>query len=215
MSDMLLALWSTLAVAVAAHGVKGGAHPAWPIALAAALGLGFLTKGPIALLLPGFALLWLAVRHRARCRVPARGRGSPRPSSSVGWPRAGSCWSSAGSAGARSSTFFLRENLQRFAASTYDSGFRSGSTCPPISRRERPGRSFFPLAAWHAWRREGTSGRFLVGWLALMLVPLSLSRGKIDYYLLPVLPGRVPAGRPPLRVGAPGTRASARGRAWC
>jgi 4-amino-4-deoxy-L-arabinose transferase-like glycosyltransferase len=188
MSDMLLALWSTLAVAVAAHAAKGGAHPAWPIALAAALGLGFLTKGPIALLLPGFALLWLAVRHRAAL---------PRP-------RAWAAFAAAVVFGALAAGwfvlvyrrlgwgplehFFLRENLQRFAASTYDSGLPFWFYVPTYLAEGAPWSLFFPLAAWHAWRREGTSGRFLVGWLALMLVPLSLSRGKIDYYLLPFYP---------------------------
>ena len=42
----------------------------------------------------------------------------------------------------------------------------------------------FPLAAWRGARRGG----FLLLWMGLMAVPLSLSRGKIDYYLLPLLP---------------------------
>jgi hypothetical protein len=39
------------------------------------------------------------------------------------------------------------------------------------------------------WRlRRDPAARLLASWTALMLVPLSLSRGKIDYYLLPLLP---------------------------
>jgi 4-amino-4-deoxy-L-arabinose transferase-like glycosyltransferase len=188
MSDMLLALFSTLAVAIAARVVAGGAHPAWPIALAAALGLGFLTKGPIALLLPGLGIGWLAVRDRAS--LPR-----PRPLAAAaavvvfaalatGWfalvyRRLG--WGPL-------EHFFLRENLQRFAASTYDAQLPFWFYVPTYLAEGAPWSLFFPLAAWHAWRREGGAGRFLVGWFALMLVPLSLSRGKIDYYLLPFYP---------------------------
>ena len=32
------------------------------------------------------------------------------------------------------------------------------------------------------------SARFLLAWVALVLVPLTLSRGKVDYYLLPLYP---------------------------
>jgi hypothetical protein len=39
-----------------------------------------------------------------------------------------------------------------------------------------------------ARRAADPSLRFLLGWALLMAVPLSLSRGKIDYYLLPLLP---------------------------
>jgi 4-amino-4-deoxy-L-arabinose transferase-like glycosyltransferase len=188
MSDMLLALFSTLAVAIGARAVAGGAHAAWPVALSAALGLGFLTKGPIALLLPGLGLLWLTVRHRAalpRPRVLAAVAGAAVFAILAGgWfvlvhRRLG--WGPL-------EHFFLRENLQRFAASTYDAQLPFWFYVPTYLAEGAPWSLFFPLAAWHAWRREGTSGRFLIGWFALMLVPLSLSRGKIDYYLLPFYP---------------------------
>jgi 4-amino-4-deoxy-L-arabinose transferase-like glycosyltransferase len=188
MSDMLLALWSTVAVAVAARAVAGNAHPVWPIALAAALGLGFLTKGPIALLLPGLGLLWLAVRHRAALPRPrvlaALAAVAVFALLSGGWfvlvyRRLG--WGPL-------EHFFLRENLQRFAASTYDAQLPFWFYVPTYLAEGAPWSLFFPLAAWYAWKHERASGRFLVGWFALMLVPLSLSRGKIDYYLLPFYP---------------------------
>ena len=74
MSDMLMTLWCTLAVAI---GVRVFAAPPsrWAAAaLGAALGLGFLTKGPVAVLLPGFALVLLAVEARRE------GRAWPPPS---------------------------------------------------------------------------------------------------------------------------------------
>lgn len=188
MSDMLLALFSTLAVAVAARAVAGGAHPAWPVALAAALGLGFLTKGPIALLLPGLGIGWLAVRHRASL---------PRPRLVAAVSALAVCAALAGGwfvlvyrrlGWGPLEHFFLRENLQRFAASTYDAQLPFWFYVPTYLAEGAPWSLFFPLAVWHAWRREGDAGRFLAGWFALMLVPLSLSRGKIDYYLLPFYP---------------------------
>jgi dolichol-phosphate mannosyltransferase len=140
MSDMLLALWTTLAIAIGARAVRGGAHAAWPIALAAALGLGFLTKGPIALLLPGLGLLWLAWSHR---------RSLPRPSVpaalvgtavfaviALGWfvavqRRLG--WGPL-------EHFFLRENLERFAGGTYDAQ-RPFWYYVPTTGQGAPGRS--------------------------------------------------------------------------
>ena len=44
------------------------------------------------------------------------------------------------------------------------------------------------VAIARAWSTPDRSLRFLLAWAALMAVPLSLSRGKIDYYLLPLLP---------------------------
>ncbi len=188
MSDMLLALWTTLAMAIGARAFRDGAHPAWPIALAAVLGLGFLTKGPIALLLPGLGLGWFAWTRRAAL---------PRPrvwiaclaavvflALALGWfvavqRRLG--WGPL-------AHFFLRENLQRFAADTYDAQRPFWYYVPTFLAEGAPWSLFLPLAALHALRRDDAPSRLLLAWLALMLVPLSLSRGKIDYYLLPFYP---------------------------
>jgi 4-amino-4-deoxy-L-arabinose transferase-like glycosyltransferase len=188
MSDMLLALWTTLAMGIALRAFREAAHPAWPIALAAVLGLGFLTKGPIALLLPGLGFAWLAWTRRNS--LPR-----PRPwiaglavlvfaSVALGWfvavqRRLG--WGPL-------EHFFLRENLQRFAADTYDAQRPFWYYVPTFLAVGAPWSLFLPLAAFHALRRDDKPSRFLLAWLALMLVPLSLSRGKIDYYLLPLYP---------------------------
>jgi hypothetical protein len=90
--------------------------------------------------------------------------------------------------------FFLRENLQRFAAQTYDSGRDWWFYAPAYLAVGLPWSLFLP-AALSCYVREdlaqqpGLAGsRLLSGWAGLMLVPLSLSRGKLDYYLLPLLP---------------------------
>ena len=177
-------------MAIGVHAFRGGAHAAWPIALAAVLGLGFLTKGPIALLLPGLGLAWLAWTHRAS--IPrtrpwiAAAAALVFAVIALGWfvaveRRLG--WGPL-------AHFFLRENLQRFAASTYDAQRPIWYYVPTYLAEGAPWSLFLPLAAWHALRRRTSDAgsRFLLAWLALMLVPLSLSRGKIDYYLLPFYP---------------------------
>jgi 4-amino-4-deoxy-L-arabinose transferase-like glycosyltransferase len=193
MSDMLLTLWSTLAVALAAAVVRTGAA-AWALpALGVVLGLGFLTKGPIALVLPGLAMLLLA-------RGPGGAR-LLRPPASVAAALAfavvGLGWFVAvylrlGSAPLE--YFFLRENLARFAGETYDTGRAAWYYLPTYLAEGLPWSLLFPLAATRLAGRgvdaaaEGGRARLLLYWVALMLVPLSLSRGKLDYYLLPLYP---------------------------
>jgi 4-amino-4-deoxy-L-arabinose transferase-like glycosyltransferase len=65
MSDMLLTLWSTLAMALAVAAFRDGNASGWYIpVLGAVLGLGFQTKGPMALLLPGLGILGLLWQRR-------------------------------------------------------------------------------------------------------------------------------------------------------
>lgn len=190
MSDMLLALWTTLAMAIGVRALRGDAPAGWPLALAAVLGLGFLTKGPIALLLPGLGLAWLAWTRRGswpRPRAWTLGAGALLfVVIALGWfvaveRRLG--WGPL-------AHFFLRENLQRFAAVTYDAQRPFWYYVTTYLAEGAPWSLFLPLAAWHALRRDAkdAGSRFLLAWLGLMLVPLSLSRGKIDYYLLPFYP---------------------------
>jgi hypothetical protein len=189
MSDMLLTLWSTLALALGTALLDDEAGPASRSGLAAALGaalaLGFLTKGPVALLLPGLGLLALLWKR------PGLARSSARPAAlaalvllllALPWfvmvqQRLG--WQPL-------VYFFLRENLERFAGDTYDSG-RSAFYYLPVYLAEGLPWSALLLPALLRLRRE-PSARLLAAWMGLMLVPLSLSRGKIDYYLLPLYP---------------------------
>src|SRR5262249_13355775 len=104
MSDMLLSLFSTLAVAITVAALRPGASPALVPALGAVLGLGFLTKGPVALLLPGLAIL-LVLWSRLRGPLPVRaGASYSRPPSSPQSASAGSWRSPFGSARDRSPT---------------------------------------------------------------------------------------------------------------
>lgn len=191
MSDMLLALWSTLAVGVAVRGCRPN-PPAWLVpALGALLGLGFQTKGPIALVLPGLALLLLLLGRPRGARAPLGAAGLALglalfAALGLGWFAA--LYLRLGAAPLVH--FFLRENVQRFAGETYDTGREVWFYLPTYLAEGLPWSLFVPVALGSLRsERPGRAGaRFLAGWAALMAVPLSLSRGKIDYYLLPLYP---------------------------
>ena len=186
MSDMLLTLWCTLAVAIGVTTTdEKGATPARMAALGATLGLGFLTKGPVALVLAGFGLALLALRGHAgrRPHVNARGLAAAAivfATFGLGWFAAVAWRLGAGPL----EYFFLRENLERFAGETYDADRSPLFYVWTYFAAGLPWSLLFPLAAVRGARRAS----FLLLWMGLMAVPLSLSRGKIDYYLLPLLP---------------------------
>lgn len=210
MSDMLLTLWTTLAYLLAVR-LFQPESPSWTLpALGATLGLGFLTKGPVALLLPALGIAGIV--HRFRGRSPISRAGVVLALAlflaiglgwfvALGW-RLG--WEPL-------AYFFLRENLQRFAGQTYDVGREWWFYGPAYLAVGLPWSLFLPVALSCYLRDDlaGTPGmagsRQLAVWAGLMLIPLSLSRGKIDYYLLPLLPAlslvlghyftRVPWGR--------------------
>jgi len=190
MSDMLLTLSSTLALALGVALLH--AAPPYRSALSALLGavlaLGFLAKGPVALLLPGLGLLALAWMRRERLRgivgLPI-GIGA-LVFSAVALPwfvlvllRLG--WEPIG-------YFFLHENLERFAGETYDSGGSALYYLAAYAVGGLPWSLVLPLALWRLRREPDAGAALLAIWVGLMLVPLSLSRGKIDYYLLPAYP---------------------------
>jgi 4-amino-4-deoxy-L-arabinose transferase-like glycosyltransferase len=184
MSDMLLALWCTLAMALGVAAARSPRPEAPMAALGGVLGLGFLTKGPIALVLPGLGLGLLAARGgEGRLRPGRRALAAAAATFAVvglGWFVAVARREGLGPL----EYFFLRENLERFAGETYDAGRSPFFYVWTYLAAGLPWSLLFPLAAWRGRRR----GALLLLWLALMAIPLTLSRGKIDYYLLPLLP---------------------------
>lgn len=187
MSDMLLTLLTLLAGRAFLKS-EIDVRPAWLAACGVFLGLGFLTKGPIAWI---YFLALLA----AFCLAERR------------WPKILTVYGVAGALLAVGiglswfvllylrqgieplKWFFLRENLQRFAASTYDADHPWWYYLFVYAIGGLPWSVLLPPALIFAFRAGSPPIlRVLFYWSLLMLVPLSLSRGKIDYYLLPLLP---------------------------
>jgi len=190
MSDMLLAVWTTLAAALLVRAWQP-APPSWLLpAAGAALGLGLASKGPIALLIPALALVPLLAQER---RVPPWRPGALALAAlafavlGLGWfvllfLRLG--WEPL-------QHFFLRENLERFAGEAYDVGRPPWFYLPAYLAQGLPWSAFLPVALLRLLSAPAPERRssWLLGlWPALVLVPISLSRGKIDYYLLPIYP---------------------------
>ncbi|HEX9187340.1 MAG TPA: glycosyltransferase family 39 protein [Vicinamibacteria bacterium] len=191
MSDALLTLWTTLAVACAVLAWRPGA-PSWAVpAFGALAGLGFATKGPVALVVVGCALLLLLWENRRR---PVPGRWGRLALAALAFAVLGLGWFVLvfRRLGAEPLVFFFfRENLERFAGEAFDVGRPFWFYPPAYLAEGLPWSPFLPIALWRLLRSRGEDvarTRFLALWAAFVLVPLSLSRGKIDYYLLPVYP---------------------------
>jgi 4-amino-4-deoxy-L-arabinose transferase-like glycosyltransferase len=191
MSDMLLTAWSTLAFGCALA-MYGPQRPTWAaVALGLVLGLGFLTKGPVAVLLPGLGVLCLAVLRR-RSGLPLTRAGLLL--GLAAFAVAGLAWFAAlyWRLGPEPlAYFFLRENVERFAGETYDADRPPWFYLAVYLAEGAPWSLLLPAAAWRLLRSRGPDrapARLLLCWMGLMAVPLSLSRGKIDYYLLPLYP---------------------------
>jgi 4-amino-4-deoxy-L-arabinose transferase-like glycosyltransferase len=193
MSDMLLTLWSTLAAALIFR-LLSPATPSWTApALGLVLGLGFQTKGPISLLLPALAVLSLTAQGR---RLRPRLAWSALAGAILLFGVVGLGWfvlvlRRLGPAPLE--YFFLRENLQRFAGEAYDVGRPFWFYLPTYAGEGLPWSPLLAVAVRRALRPApdvsgAPAARFLAGWAALMVLLLSLSRGKMDYYLLPAYP---------------------------
>jgi 4-amino-4-deoxy-L-arabinose transferase-like glycosyltransferase len=192
MSDMPLALLSTLAVALAVFCCREEAPGFVVPLLGAVAGLGFATKGPIAVLIPGVAVLVLLLERR---RLPAAAGLLGLATAALAFLVLGFGWFALvyRRLGLEPLVyFFFRENLERFAAETYDIGRPLWFYLPAYLAQGLPWSPFLPLALARLLRAGDplarASARFLSLWPLVVLVPLSLSRGKLDYYLLPLYP---------------------------
>jgi 4-amino-4-deoxy-L-arabinose transferase-like glycosyltransferase len=189
MSDMLLTLWTTLAMALGLLCYQSKRPPSFVIlALAAVLGLGFLTKGPIALIIPGLGLLCILWQRR---RLPVISLPTILISALVfavfalGWFvvvffRMGM---------EPINFFFVRENLQRFSGAVHDVGRPVWFYLATYLGQGAPWSFLLPLGAVQFLRRPSDGeAKILILWVLLVAGLLTLSHGKIDYYLVPLYP---------------------------
>ena len=159
---------------------------AWlAIATGALAGLGFLSKGLIAVVLPGgIVILWALVRKRL-CDLAALAR--PRAAAAFLAVTLPWLWLAERAHPGFLQFFFVHEHLQRFATPaasrpgpiTYFAGlFLAGFL---------PGLPFFFCGVRQALRRDPIALFFLV-WFGVVLVFFSASRSKLPPYIFPALP---------------------------
>jgi 4-amino-4-deoxy-L-arabinose transferase-like glycosyltransferase len=187
MSDMLLTLLTLLAglIYLRSEASSRASRLPW---CGAVLGLGFLAKGPIAWIYFGALLVAVLVVERRLPRIFNRaGLLGTLAAVAIGLSWFLLVYLREGIEPLR--WFFLRENLQRFAATTYDADQPFWFYFAIFAVEGLPWSVFAVPAVFFAFRPGSPRVlRVLLLWSLLMLVPLSLSRGKIDYYLLPLLP---------------------------
>ncbi len=180
--DMLLTWWTTAAVAAFVFRRR------W--LFFACIGLGFLTKGPMALVVPICAAAgWqLAAEPDERRQFPWK-RGLPLALAiGLAWFAALSLWNRE-----LFGYFWRYELLERFASHTHGRSKPLWFFLPVLLAGFLPWTFFlFPTvpAAWRRWR-EGRLAPWhgmLLGWTLGPLCLLSLSGSKLPTYVLPLFP---------------------------
>ena len=164
----------------------------------ASIGLGVLTKGPVAVALPGMAFaLYLLVRRELGC---AREMMIPTGAlivAAIVFPWYGALYHAHGWTYIRS--FLISENVERFTSGLGVQQHRGPWFYIPVVLSDSfPWSLMLPLAAVLAWRSRspahrslGEGGRLdtlLWCWIAAIVGFFSLSAGKQDLYIFPIVP---------------------------
>ena len=192
--DMFFSLWITAAIQAFTYGLRLPSQGRWRRATAILLayfflGLGFLTKGPVVLVVPG--LLWLFWRPRGSSWVPPHLIAGTSIFVLVVLP-----WFLLVSKQFPSflEFFFLRGNLNRFFGQDPDQ----------LSVHQQPFHYYLPyllggafpwslylLAPWKKWwadLKTSSDARFAWSWLVPGFLFFSLGVGKLPTYVLPLFP---------------------------
>lgn len=196
MSDMLLTFFCTAAGVFLFAGIRDARRRAYHWWLASvAMALGVLTKGPVAVALPVAAfLLYLLVRGElGKIRLGHVGTAAATVIALAGsWFAL--LWRQNGTAAIYA--FFVKENLERFTGSAY--AVHRPFAFSPISLLADflPWSLFLPGVLVASLRERNGRGdaaaecatRFAWCWVAVVTLFFWVSRGEMDYYLLPALP---------------------------
>lgn len=186
-TDLYLTLWIVIAVDAGRRGTRAGGSRAWRVAAWASLGAGFLTKGPVVLLWTALPLLVWAAWTGSWRRV----RRLADPVGVAAFALVALPW-------------FLAQAAWRPGLLEYWLGgqIETRITAPYRGERE-PWWTYLLALTWAAWlwivpaaltlvrqaRAGRPAGRFLVAWVVVPLLALSLFPTKRVNYVLPALPG--------------------------
>lgn len=197
--DMLMTFFITLAIACFVRSVFLHRHgqPAtrWRYGFFVAMGLGFLTKGPMALVVPLAAVLswkWAERKLPAEQRTPAL----PWVSGLILTIAISLSWFAAMALSDRAllDYFWKYELVQRFGSKSHGRSQPLLFFVPVLIGGSLPW-LFLAVSAllnWLGLRKAGwnasPTGRLLAGWVLIPLVILSLSGSKLFTYVLPLFP---------------------------
>lgn len=166
---------------------------------AASMGLGFLTKGPVAVVLPAaFFIAFLIAEKKLSTVKPKHIVLGTLALCLIASPWFFFAYNANGMEAI--TYFFIRENFQRFSGATYDThrpiyfmvisllgGFLPWSIfLPPILYLSI--KKFLAERKTKVREEKTQSQLYLWLWIAVVVGFFSVSRGKIDYYALPAFP---------------------------
>lgn len=196
MSDIFLVLFDTITLALFYAGANNQPkrNLLWWLA-SVSMGLAFVTKGPIGIVLPGIAAIaYLAITKQLRSIRPVHVVVAAITVCLIAVPwfyaayQANGTWALA--------YFFIRENFERYAGGTYDTHKPVYFMLVSLLTGFLPWSIFLPGAfvdfigdCKSKFQTPQSKQRLLLWlWTALVTGFFSVSRGKIDYYVLPVYP---------------------------
>jgi 4-amino-4-deoxy-L-arabinose transferase-like glycosyltransferase len=193
--DLPLALFITAAIWCAIVGLCDPVERPglWLLAAGAAVGIGFLTKGPVAAIVPGIVVVpvWWIERRHVRWQ-PAALVGAAAVAVAIAAP-----WFlvMASIHGTRYlEGFFVGDNLERFATSRFNDPRPPWFYLPIVAGGLMPWTPLMlcgvaPFVEWvrRRWRPNAITVRSIV-WATLPLVFFTASIGKQPRYILPILP---------------------------
>jgi 4-amino-4-deoxy-L-arabinose transferase-like glycosyltransferase len=170
------------------------ARTAWWVVTGVAAGLGFLTKGPVAVVVPGIVLLPIWWRERRQLVGVWRGLAMAGVFGSlIGLPWYAAMWREHGTSYLDS--FFIGDNLERFATGRFNArrlpGYYLGVLLGGLLPWSAYAIALAPLSAsrLRGLMRSMTAEEWrLVIWAAAPIVFFTVSVGQQPRYILPVLP---------------------------
>src|SRR5688500_2943095 len=186
-TDLYLTLWIVIAVEAARRGTRPGGTRAWRVAAWAALGLGFMTKGPVVFLWTALPLLAWAAWTRSWLRVARLAD----PLGLAAFALLALPW------------YLIEASRHPGLVDFWFGGQVAGRVAAPYRGESEPWWAHGLTLSWAAWvwivpaivmlwrlarDPEQPGGRYLVAWGAVPLFAFSLFPPTRAHYVLPSLP---------------------------